>query len=216
MTSRRLAILISAVLVSVSGSASLARGFACAQDCVAGACSQAFCTDSTGEGFYHCTSGSLPWTETTMLSWCAGAGQPSTSAAPFAGASEIPAAPTMEVALSTNPFVGTIVAALRDDAHWATGPVGGLLHATQYDPVSGSVVHSTAVLFTGVVSRGGVNAIEFQVDIAAGDGGFSSLLTTVKAATVLPSSIHGMVTDGAMHGQVQIAASDGKTQTISW
>jgi len=216
-TYRRLAILFLTISMQfATHSSALARGFACAQDCASGSCVQASCLDAVGNGFYTCSSGSVPWAESGSLSWCTASSQRPTSAASPTGVSELLNSSAMETAISVNPFVATIVSALRDDSQWAAGPVEGFLHSTQYDPASGSVSHSRAIRFNGVVAQGGVGAVEFQINLSGADDDFASLLVAYPNAEALPASVHGLVTDGALHGRIQITTHSGKPQVVEW
>jgi len=229
MTSRHL--FMGALVLAAGAHAALAQGLVCGQDCSSGACAQSECTaPAAGSGACECGSGSVPLGGDTYAAYCRAWGQwqPGCGQASPQGQSGnpptlavAPAGSAMDAALfSQNPYVGLLVAAMRDGGgNWASAPVKGLIHDIHYDAATGQLSQGAAVAFAAAAtsSAGG----GFQVDIALqGDAGQlgwlkQSSLATAPAA-VVPASIHGVVTAGGLHGNLVVLSAAGQSQTVLW
>lgn len=118
-----------------------------------------------------------------------------------------------------NPYVATLVSALQDVSNWADGPVEGMIHDSYYDPASFTLTHTAALAFVGHVAAGGFGTVQIDVTVIGDIMQLTRLQAYADSATpaaVPPRSVHGTVTDGGLHGSLQVIALDGRSETIQW
>jgi hypothetical protein len=214
-----------------------AAGFACRQDCSNGPCTQTACerieAGQTG-GWCRCTSASEAWDDTTFSAWCVAWEQPQPACSPQDGEAvqdeegrSLPQAPVdlpnAEVLAETlslrNPYVATLVSALQDGSNWVEGSVQGLIHDSYYDPSLFTLTHTAALAFVGNVTMGGIDAAQIDITVSGDIKQLARLKTYADSAApsaMPPRSIQGTVTDGGLHGSLQVIAFDGRSETIQW
>jgi len=125
----------------------------------------------------------------------------------------------MAAAQAGNPYLVILLRALQDGQSWATGPVRGYIHDSQYDESTGVLSHTTALPFTGAVILGGTDAV--QIDLAvAGDirqlARLHQFVASTAPAAVPPLLVHGTITSDGLHGSLQITGLTGSSQTVQW
>jgi hypothetical protein len=127
---------------------------------------------------------------------------------------------TMEVALQqANPYIALLVSALQDGQRWIDGPAEGLVHDSYYDGMSGTLSHSAALRWIGLVTKGGLNAVQLDITVTADLrtlAWLKQVADTAFPAAIVPGTIHGVVTDGGLHGSLVAISPDGKSQPIQW
>jgi hypothetical protein len=225
--------LLGALLATLAAPGALALGLACQQDCTSGTCLQAECAvPAAGAGFCVCASGALPLGGGTYAAYCRAWGQPQpgcSQALPPGSAATLPApqlpnAGTMTQALAgQNPFVAMLVSAMQDgNGNWANAPVSGLVHDVLHDPATGALSQGTAVPFTAAAAPGsGGQGGGVQIDVAVqGDLGqlawLSQYCSAAAPSAIPPTSIHGVVTAGGLHGSLSVLGPAGRSQTVQW
>ena len=211
-----------------------AAGLACRQDCSTGRCDQVSCDLASGSGSCECGGAALGWGENTYSAWCRTWRRPLPAAAcPHATPAEDyrgrplpppkadltnPGALAMALA-ARNPYAATLVNALLDGERWVEGPSEGLLHDTSYDPETGVLTHTAALPFSAQVLAGGLDAAQIQIKVGGDMTKLFALRTYAMQATpmaVAPLMVSGIVTEGGLHGALQVTAIDGKSETIQW
>lgn len=209
---------------------SLAAGLACRQDCGTGVCQQVGCDrGAPGNGTCQCGSGAVPLGATTFGSWClawesihspcTAPAAPAGAASPATGASLTNAAAMTGAVQGSNPYLAILLRAVQDGQNWATGPVRGFIHDSQYDETTGVLSHTVALPFTGAIIPGGTDAV--QIDLAvAGDvrqlAGLQQYVATTTPAAVPPLLVHGTITSGGLHGSLLVTGVTGSSQTVQW
>jgi len=212
-----------------------AAGLACRQDCSQGSCSQATCDKvKAGQpnGFCRCSSASETWDGTTYSSWCGAWGQPQPACAPQAAVRDERGRPLAQAPVqlenaqalaqalrSRNPYVATLVSAVQNLSNWAEGPVEGLIHDSYYDTAHGVLTHSVALPFTGRVVTSGLGTARIEITVKGDMRQLAHLKAYCDSATpssVPPQLVQGTVTDGGLHGSLQVIAPDGRSETLQW
>jgi len=222
-----------ALALAAGAQAALAQGMACQQDCVSGTCAQTECfAGGAGGGFCQCSSGSVPLGGGVYASYCrawgvvrSGCGYATSAVDQFGNSMAVPTpqlpnASAMSAALSSrNPFVAALVLAMQDGGSWVDAPMKGFLHDSHYDSGSGAVTHTSAVQFVAkaVATGAGGEQIDITVQGDAGQlGWLRQYCAMVAPAAVPPAQIHGVVTDGGLHGNLVAQSAGGQSQTIQW
>jgi hypothetical protein len=212
-----------------------ATGLICKQDCVKGSCAQATCERVKAgqpDGFCNCVSASETLDGSTYSSWCSAWGQPQPACASQEPARDAEGNPLPETSVqlensqelaqalgSRNPYVAALVRALEDLSNWADGPVAGFVHDSYYDESQGSLTHTAALSFAGSVVMNGLGAAQIDITVGGDMTGLSHLKSYSDVATpsaIPPQHVQGTVTDGGLHGSLQVAAADGRSETLQW
>lgn len=214
-----------------------AAGFACQQDCSTGPCTQAACVKVAAgptSGWCRCASASESWDDATFSAWCVAWEQPQPVCSPQDGEAvqdeegrSLPQAPVdlpnAEVLVETlslqNPYVATLVSALQNGSNWVEGSVQGLIHDSYYDPSLFTLTHSAALTFVGTVTMGAVDVAQIDITVSGDIKQLPRLKTYADSAApsaTPPRSIQGTVTDGGLHGSLQVIGFDETSETIQW
>jgi hypothetical protein len=230
----RYAVVLAALHFLAPAEPPVRAGVLCRQDCKDGPCAQAGCDlAGSGSGYSRCAGGAESWDGQTYSSWCAAWGEPpAASLAPAAvqeGGESAIAGPlatgisqsaAMTAALrAADPWVATLITALRDGTHWVDGRAHGLLHDSYFDAARGSLIHTAALAFEARATSTVLG--EMQIDIlVSGDLGQLSHIKRQVASTmpaaIPPREIHGQVTAGGLHGSLLVLGADTRQQTIRW
>lgn len=233
MTKHR-ALSIAGVCFVLAGQAS-AAGLGCQQDCSTGECAQVACDAASGDGHCECASGALPWGEETYTAWCRSWRKPLPAiACPAPTPAEdklgrplpqplpdlVNAEAMVAVLAARNPYVATLVKALLEgDGRWVEGAVEVLVHDSSYDREAGVLAHAPALPFSAQVLEQGLGTAQVQVTMAGEMSMLANLrqyVALTNPSAVPPAAISGAITEGGLHGTLQITASDGKSETIQW
>ena len=212
-----------------------AAGLACRQDCSKGSCSQVTCDKvKAGQpnGFCRCRSASETLDGKTYSSWCGAWGQPQPACASQEPARDGQGRPQAEASVqlenaqklaqalrSRNPYVATLVRAVQDLSNWAEGPVEGLIHDSYYDDSQGVLTHTATLPFAGRVVTNGLGTAQINVTVNGDMTRLAHLKSYSDSATpsaVPPRLVQGTVTDGGLHGSLQVVAADGRSETLQW
>jgi hypothetical protein len=212
-----------------------AAGLACRQDCSKGSCSQVTCDKvkpGQPNGFCRCSSASETLDGKTYSSWCSAWGQPQPACASQEPARDGEGSPLLETSVqlanvqemaqalrSRNPYVATLVRAIQDLSRWAQGPVEGLLHDSYYDDSQGVLTHTAALSFAGSVVTSGLGTAQIDITVSGDMTQLSHLKSYSDSATpsaIPPRLVQGTVTDGGLHGSLQVLAPDGRSETLQW
>lgn len=210
-----------ATLGGSGGSAAMAAGLECFQDCSSGSCVQALCAASTqNQGFCACRSGALPWSDSLYASWCSASGRPQPNCMTPTPAWLAHADVLASALQSRNPFAATLVSAMLDDQRWAEGPVEGMVHESRFDAQAGLGLHSQAVRFVGQALAGGVDATHLSITVLGDLGTMGALSRALGNGAaqlpVTPQSIQGSVIEGGLHGSLVIFGPSGQSETVQW
>jgi len=120
---------------------------------------------------------------------------------------------------SRNPYVATLVRAVQDLSNWAEGPVEGLIHDSYYDDSQGVLTHTATLPFAGRVVTNGLGTAQINVTVNGDMTRLAHLKSYSDSATpsaVPPRLVQGTVTDGGLHGSLQVVAADGRSETLQW
>jgi hypothetical protein len=221
--------------LATSASAASAAGVACNQDCRKKPCAQTLCQQvkpGAAGGFCNCSGAAESWDGTTSSAWCSAWGQPLSACPPSIPLTGPDGGPTVELPVqlanadvlvrtlrSRNPYVATLLNALRDGARWMDGPVQGLIHDSWFDSSRQRRSHSTAIAFTGQVAVAGVDAAQVDITVSGDIEKLDHLKQYSHSATptaVPPRQIHGTVSAGGAHGSFLVTAADGRSEVIQW
>jgi len=119
-----------------------------------------------------------------------------------------------------NPFVAGLVAAMQDGrGNFASGRVQGLVHDIHHDAETGALSEGTAVPFAGQATPAQAGSV--QIDIAVeGDvrqlAWLAGYCAAAVPAAIAPTSVHGQVAGGGLHGNLLVLGSAGQSQTVQW
>ena len=225
--------LVGGMLMAASAEGVLAQGLACEQDCTSGACVQAECAaPAAGNGFCECVSGAVPLGADLYTASCRAWGTPrpgcrqalppgQPSASTTSPTLQLPNASTMAAALSSqNPFVAGLIAAMQDgQGSFTTAPVQGLVHDIHHDSETGALSEGVAIPFTGQATPTQAGSVQVNI-VVQGDVSQLAWLAAYCAnavpAAIAPTSVHGEVAGGGMHGNLSVLGSAGQSQTVQW
>ncbi|HVR07027.1 MAG TPA: hypothetical protein VMW75_03200 [Thermoanaerobaculia bacterium] len=224
---------VAGMLFTAGAGGVLAQGLACQQDCSSGACLQAECAaPSDGDGFCQCVSGAAPLGADLYAAYCRAWGPPQpgcrqalppgqAASAPTPAATQLPNASAMAAALSgQNPFVAGLVAAMQDGrGNFANARVQGLVHDIHHDADTGALSEGTAVPFTGQATPTQAGSVQIDI-VVQGDvrqlAWLAGYCATAVPAAIAPTSVHGQVAGGGLHGNLLVLGSAGQSQTVQW